>query len=154
MTEKKNESFLHIISIFSFCNTFSFFLAFLFFASSSKESTNKKSTKMHFAHPKILTKINLAPPLCLAWSPSSTIYCSYFLKLIWSLIVMWSIAKSRNSLFPSLTLYPLVLSFSLSISLSFCPLSGTIHTLVTVGHVQKQVLFMVFLEHSKAENDA
>lgn len=61
MTEKENESSLHIISTFSFCNTFSFFLAVLYFASPIKESTNKKNPKMHFAHPKILTKVNLAP---------------------------------------------------------------------------------------------
>lgn len=40
---------------------FSFFLAVLYFASPIKESTNKKIPKMHFAHPKILPKVNLAP---------------------------------------------------------------------------------------------
>lgn len=75
MTEKDSESSLHIVSIPSFCNAFALFLAFLFFSSPSKESTNKKSAKMHYTHHKILTKGNLAPPSALheAFLPPFTV---------------------------------------------------------------------------------
>ena len=53
----------------------------------------------------------------------------------------------------SLTLPPLILSLSLCLSPVFCPPSGTVHALVTVGHVEKQVLFMVLLEHNGAEKN-
>lgn len=33
--------------------------------------------------------------------------------------------------------------------LVFCPPSGTIHTLITVGHVEKQVLVMMLLIYSR-----
>lgn len=43
------------------------------------------------------------------------------------------------------------LPISLSLFLSFGHPSGAIHALVTVGHVEKQVLFVVLLKHSRPD---
>lgn len=61
--------------------------------------------------------------------------------------------KQPLLLFLSLTLTFLILSASLSPSPVVRPPSGTVHALVTVGHVEKQVLLMVLLEHNEEEKN-
>lgn len=81
----------------------SFFLSLhpsSFFFHQVRNQHNLNCTKMHYAPPQNTDKCkHYLQPLCLVRSLSSIMYCSYLQKLIWRIIVVWSITNSLNSLF-------------------------------------------------------
>lgn len=138
MAEKGHKFSLTIISGKSFCGTTFFIFSVSFIA---KLVVNKfEGLKLRKEN---IEKEHQVAQFYFAWGlffHQVLLLCVYFKKKMITLV--WSFTNVPNSSW---------LFRFLPFSLPLGRPSGTIHALITVGHVEKQVLFVVLLKHSRPD---